>query len=208
MFGSFGALGSSARPRLGGRVRFRRLAGPVAAGFVLAAAAGCASSTAVPGTIPASGSGAASTASASATASASPSAAGTPGASGSATSGGGSTTTGSSPAEPLLTPQAQVQNLPAGTKYVMIISVQVSPDGRTLYADFAAGGGACGLYDTVLQQSGGSVSVGVAHLPKSGAGMCPDIMSFRSAAVQLSAPLAGRTVVDLSDGRTLVAAGS
>jgi len=101
----------------------------------------------------------------------------------------------------VVTPQAQVSTLPTG-KLTGFDSAAHSADGRTLYLGLESQGGACGQYDVVLQQSSGSVSVGLVHL-SAGGRICPMYVAHMLVSAKLSAPLDGRKVVDLANGQVV-----
>ncbi|MBR7832152.1 hypothetical protein KDL01_02710 [Actinospica durhamensis] len=100
------------------------------------------------------------------------------------------------------TPKQQLSAVPAGQKLTAFTTASASADGRTLYVELESMGGACGQYDVVLQESSTSVQVGLVHLA-SGGHICPQFVSALRVAVSLSAPLAGRPVVDLANGQSL-----
>jgi hypothetical protein len=75
-----------------------------------------------------------------------------------------------------------------------------SPDGRTLYLQAMARGGACGQYTVVLQESSTQVRVGLAQLPVKTGVICPMYIAERSFPARLSSPLGTRTVIDLATG--------
>jgi hypothetical protein len=100
-------------------------------------------------------------------------------------------------------PAATVPTPPAHSKYVAIDQETQSADGRTLYLEIEARGGACGQYLVVLQQSASDVHVGLAQLqPKVGV-MCPMYIGPRTFPVKLSSPVAAREVIDLATGKRL-----
>jgi hypothetical protein len=103
------------------------------------------------------------------------------------------------------TPEAQLTQAPAGTKFVVFMSAAHSADGRTLYLGIESQGGACGKYDVVVQQSSASVSVGLIHLP-SGGQICPMFVAHMLVPAKLAAPLDGRRVIDLANGQTVASA--
>jgi hypothetical protein len=100
------------------------------------------------------------------------------------------------------TPKQQLSAVPPGAKLTPFLSASAGSDGRTLEVELESMGGACGEYDVVLQQSSTAVQVGLVHLPASGH-ICPMYVGPLRIAVQLSAPLAGRPVVDLANGQRL-----
>lgn len=198
-------------------LRHRRAASLLAAGavgaLVLAGATACAStgkSVGVSAGGSYSGSASATSASPSASASASPSSgAATAPATGSTKSTGSGTSTGPSTVNPgggiTVTPNDQLTTAPAGTKYVLFDSAAHSTDGRTLYLGIESQGGACGKYDVVLQESSGSVGVGLVHV-SAGTQMCPMYVAHMLVVAKLSAPLDGRRVIDLANGQTVASA--
>lgn len=101
------------------------------------------------------------------------------------------------------TPEAVLAALPAGAKYTAFESATASSDGRTLFVGLESMGGACGQYDVVLHQSGASVEVGLVHMAPKQHVMCPQYVGPMRIAVSLSAPLAGRPVIDLANGQSL-----
>lgn len=103
----------------------------------------------------------------------------------------------------VVTPQAQLSSA-NGKKLTPFDSASHSKDGLTVYVGLESMGGACGQYDVVLQQSSGSVDVGLIHL-SAGTRMCPDYMTHMRVAVKLSAPLNGRTLVDLANNQVVPA---
>lgn len=100
------------------------------------------------------------------------------------------------------TPKAQVGSAPVGIKLTAFDTAVAGQDGRTLFVGLESMGGACGQYSVVLRQSSSDVQVGLVHLPSTGR-MCPQFVGPLNIEVQLSAPLAGRTVVDLANGQRL-----
>jgi hypothetical protein len=100
------------------------------------------------------------------------------------------------------TPKQVLAATPARAKLVPFDGATASADGRTVYVELESMGGACGQYDVVLQQSSGSVGVGLVHVA-SGGHVCPQFVGPMRIAVSLAAPLAGRPVVDLADGQSL-----
>ena len=108
------------------------------------------------------------------------------------------------PAEPpTASAPAVATTPPAKSKYVPIDQETQSADGRTLYLQIEARGGACGQYVLVLQQSASDVRVGLAQLePRIGV-MCPMYIGPRTFPVQLSSPVGTRAVIDLATGKRL-----
>lgn len=104
----------------------------------------------------------------------------------------------------VVAPNAQVSTIPAGGRLTAFDSASSSSDGRTLYLGLESQGGACGQYDVVLQQSSTNVQVGLVHLSSAGK-MCPMYVTHILVTAKLSAPLAGRTVVDLANGEKVQA---
>lgn len=192
------------------RRRLGSLLGTVGFGaLVVATAAGCGSSGKTAG---ASGSSSVpvvtSTSAGAASASASSSPSSTGGATATAT-GGASASASNHPLIPTTggiatTPKAQVSTVPAGAKLVAFDSAARSKDGMTLYLGIMSQGGACGQYDVVLQQNGGTVRVGLAHLP-SGGRVCPMYVAHMLVEAKLSAPLTGGSVVDLANEQVVQA---
>ncbi|HEY3870106.1 MAG TPA: hypothetical protein VGM10_17210 [Actinocrinis sp.] len=174
-------------------------------------AAGCGSQRATAGAAPSSGTGSSASATATGT-----SASATASASSPAPSAGSSTSGGAAPGAsssvnpggpmiglPVMAPEAQVDQLPAGATYIAFGDASRSANGMTLYLNFEAAGGACGKYDAVAQQTSTTVSVGIAHLPRPSGVMCPMFVTITNLEVQLSAPLGSRTVIDLADGQAV-----
>lgn len=99
--------------------------------------------------------------------------------------------------------QAPLSTRPGNSNYVPIDQETQSADGRTLYLEIEARGGACGQYVVVLQEATSDVHVGLAQLqPKVGV-MCPMYIAPRTFPVKLSAPVGTRAVSDLATGRRL-----
>jgi len=96
------------------------------------------------------------------------------------------------------TAQAQSATLPSGAKYVVIDHMSKSTDGRTLYLQTEAQGGACGNYTVVVDESSTQVHVGLAKLPVKTGVMCPMYIAERTFPAKLSSPVGNRTVVDLA----------
>jgi hypothetical protein len=198
-------------------LRHRRTASLLAAGtvgtLVLAGATACAStgksvSVSSGGSYSGSASATSASPSASASASASSSGAATAPATGSTGSTGSGTSTGPSTVNPggiTVSPNDQLTTAPAGTKYVLFDSAAHSTDGRTLYLGIESQGGACGKYDVVVQESSGSVSVGLIHV-SAGTQMCPMYVAHMLVVAKLSAPLDSRRVIDLANGQTVASA--
>lgn len=92
---------------------------------------------------------------------------------------------------------------PARSKYVPIDQETQSADGRTLYLEIEAGGGACGQYVVVLQESASDVRVGLAQLEPRVGVMCPMFVGPRTFSVKLASPVGTRTVIDLATGKRL-----
>lgn len=97
----------------------------------------------------------------------------------------------------------QVTEPPSTAKYVPIDKATRSADGRTLYLQIEARGGACGNYLVVVQQSASRVAVGLAQLPVRTGVMCPMYIGPRIFPATLSSPLGSRPLVDLANGATL-----
>ncbi len=198
-------------------LRHRRAASLLAAGavgaLVLAGTTACAStgksvSVSSGGSYSGSASATSASPSASASASASSSGAATAPATGSTGSTGSGTNTGPSTVNPggiTVSPNDQLTKAAAGTKYVLFDSAAHSTDGRTLYLGIESQGGACGKYDVVVQESSGSVSVGLIHV-SAGTQMCPMYVAHMLVVAKLSAPLDGRRVIDLANGQTVASA--
>jgi hypothetical protein len=110
---------------------------------------------------------------------------------------GGPVVTGS-----IASPAAQVNIPPPGAKLVAFEGVTQSQDGRTLYLLVEARGGACGVYEVVLQQATAEVQVGLASVPSKVALMCPMIVRLENFPVHLSTPLGARKVIDMADGQS------
>jgi hypothetical protein len=96
------------------------------------------------------------------------------------------------------TAQAQSATLPSGAKYVAIDHMSKSTDGRTLYLQTEAQGGACGNYTVVVQESSTQVHVGLAKLPVKTGVMCPMYVAERTFPAKLSSPVGNRAVIDLA----------
>jgi hypothetical protein len=106
-------------------------------------------------------------------------------------------------AAPSAPPAAIFTAPPAKSRYVPIETETHSADGRTLYLEIEAHGGACGQYVAVLQQSPANVHVGLAQLqPKVGV-MCPMYIGPRTFTVKLDAPVGTRTVIDLATNKPI-----
>jgi hypothetical protein len=118
---------------------------------------------------------------------------------------GGSTTppVAANPGGPINAPVSQVGNAPAGSKMVIFEGVSRSADGKTLYMTATAGGGACGQYDAVLQESSGTVKIGLAQLPNTKALPCPMFVRLTQFPVTLSAPIGDRQIIDLANGQVV-----
>lgn len=130
-------------------------------------------------------------------ASASPSPSAAPSTAPSTVNPGGPMSTTPSPTPPIASAP------PAKSKYVPIEQETRSSDGRTLYLQIEAHGGACGQYVVVLQETTANVDVGMAQLePKVGV-MCPMYIGPRTFTVKLPSPVGTRTVIDLATGKPL-----
>lgn len=92
---------------------------------------------------------------------------------------------------------------PAKSNYVPIDQETQSADGRTLYLEIEARGGACGQYVVVLQESASEVRVGLAQLEPRVGVMCPNFIGPRTFPVKLSSPVGTRPVIDLATGKRL-----
>ncbi len=106
-------------------------------------------------------------------------------------------------AVPTATPVAQVTKAPAKAIFVPIDHETVSRDGRTLYLEIEARGGACGQYTVVVQESSTAIHVGLAQLPVKPGIMCPMVIGPRTYSAKLAAPVGSRPVIDLADGSRL-----
>ncbi len=177
------------------------LVGGLSAATLLAALGGCASSTT------SAGAGGSASVAVRTSAAAPTSSTAAAGASSSASTQSGSSASASSTATvagsgTVATPKQQLSAVPAGEKLTGFDSVTASADGRTLYVQLESMGGACGQYDVVLQQSSAQIGVGLVHLT-SGGHVCPQFVGPLRVSVALSAPLAGRTVLDLANDQSL-----
>ena len=101
------------------------------------------------------------------------------------------------------TSAATVPTAPAKSKYVPIDQETQSADGRTLYLEIEARGGACGQYLVVLQESASDVRVGLAQLQPRVGVMCPMDIGPRTFPVKLASPVGAREVIDLATGKRL-----
>lgn len=175
--------------------------------LLVATAAGCASSAKSAGASGASSAPVVTSTSASApsaSASTSPSSAG-----GSAPATGGGASASNHPLIPssggvMTSPKAQLSAVPAGAKLVAFDSASRSKDSMTLYLGIESQGGACGQYDVVLQQNGGTVRAGLVHLPATSR-VCPMYVAHMLIAAKLSAPLSDGSVVDLANNQVVQA---
>ncbi len=104
----------------------------------------------------------------------------------------------SSPSATATTTQAQSATLPSGAKFVAIDHMTKSADGRTLYLQTEAQGGACGNFTVVVQESSTQVHVGLAKLPVKTGVMCPMYLAERTFPAKLSSALGNRAVIDLA----------
>lgn len=134
-----------------------------------------------------------------------PSSPSSPGAPTSANPGGPMRTAPPTLAPPPVTPPpaATVPTPPAKSKYVQIDQETQSADGRTLYLEIEARGGACGQYVVVLQQSAADVRVGLAQLQPRVGVMCPMDIGPRTFPVKLTSPVGAREVIDLATGKRI-----
>lgn len=98
---------------------------------------------------------------------------------------------------------AQMTAPPASAKYVPIDQESQSPDGRSLYLQIEARGGACGQYVVVVKQTAAEVGVGLAQLPVRKGVMCPMYIGPRTFTAKLDSPVGTRIVVDLANGARL-----
>jgi hypothetical protein len=73
-----------------------------------------------------------------------------------------------------------------------------SPDGRTLYLQTQAQGGACGVFTVVVEESATQVHVGLAKMPVKTGVMCPMYVTERTFPAKLSGPIGTRSVIDLA----------
>jgi hypothetical protein len=102
-----------------------------------------------------------------------------------------------------VTSAPQAAAVPSGSKLVVFEGVTRSGDGMTLYLAAMAGGGACGKYDVVVQESSGTVKLGLAHLATAKATICPMFVRMEQFQAHLSSPLADRQVVDMADDQVV-----
>jgi hypothetical protein len=100
-------------------------------------------------------------------------------------------------------PGALLTAPPAKSRYVPIDQESQSADGRTLYLEIEARGGACGQYVEVLQQSTTEVRVGLAQLEPRVGVMCPNYIGPRTFTLKLPSPVGDRTVIDLATGKKI-----
>ena len=127
------------------------------------------------------------------------------------TSGTASTSPGASPAavrQPLVafyqtTPHAVFSAVPTGAKLTGLNTAASTKNGLTLYLGFEIDGGKCGTYDVVLEPSRTDMGVGVIHLP--GSGQQCSTPTQVMLLVNISTSLGLRPVVDLSNGKPVVA---
>ncbi len=105
------------------------------------------------------------------------------------------------PAPSSAPPALTVTTPPAKSKYVPIEQETRSPDGRTLYLETEARGGACGQFAVVLRESTSDVHVGLAQLEPPANVMCPMYIGPRRFTVKLSSPVGARPVIDLATGK-------
>jgi hypothetical protein len=104
------------------------------------------------------------------------------------------------------TPHAVLSAVPAGAKLTGLDTAASTKNGLTLYLGFEIDGGRCGTYDIVLEPSRTDMGAGVIHLPSSGQPCStPTQMTQVLLVVDISTPLGLRLVVDLSNGKPVVA---
>jgi hypothetical protein len=100
-------------------------------------------------------------------------------------------------------PVAQAKTVPAGAKLVVFEGVSRSGDGMTLYMAATAGGGACGQYDVVVQETSTTVELGLAHLPMAKNMPCPMFVRMVQFPATLASPVGDRQVVDMANDQVL-----
>lgn len=119
---------------------------------------------------------------------------------------GATATVGVDPGGPvgaISTPRAQAAAVPSGTQLVGFEGVTKSSNGLTVYMSAMAGGGACGEYDVVVQETSTTVKLGLAHVIPSKSVPCPMFVRVTSFPAKLSSPLGDRQVIDLFDGKNV-----
>jgi hypothetical protein len=112
------------------------------------------------------------------------------------------------PGGPVDPPVAQAPSVPAGAKLVVFDGVARSSNGMTLYLAATAGGGACGQYDVVVQETSSTVELGLAHLAMAKEVPCPMFVRMVQFPANLSSPVGGRKVVDMANGQVLGTGGT
>jgi hypothetical protein len=136
----------------------------------------------------------------------------TAGAVGGPTSGptGSATTPGGvvNPGGPVGTPKGQSSTPPANSTLVGFEGLTKSSDGKTVYLSAMAGGGACGEYEVVVQETSTTVKLGLAHLTPAKTVPCPMFVKETQFPAHLSSPLGDRQVFDLSGGQSVGSGGS
>jgi hypothetical protein len=100
-------------------------------------------------------------------------------------------------------PLAQAESVPAGAKLVVFEGVSRSGDGKTLYMADTTGGGACGQYDVVVQETSTTVELGLAHLPNAKNLPCPMFVRMVQFPANLATPVGDRQVVDMANGQVI-----
>jgi len=105
-------------------------------------------------------------------------------------------------------PVAQAKSVPAGSKLVVFEGVSRSGSGMTLYMAATAGGGACGQYDVVVQETSTTVELGLAQLPKAKNTACPMFVRMVQFPANLTSPVGGRQVIDMANGQVLGTGGT
>ncbi|HEV2633925.1 MAG TPA: hypothetical protein VGX23_02190 [Actinocrinis sp.] len=115
----------------------------------------------------------------------------------------GSTSPAASQGGAIASPQAQAAKVPAGATLVAFQGVSKSSDGMTVYVSAAAGGGVCGQYDVVVQETSGTVSIGLAHIPPAKAVPCPLFLRVTAFPAHLTTPVGNRQVIDLADNSSV-----
>jgi hypothetical protein len=119
---------------------------------------------------------------------------------------GATATVGVNPGGPvgaISTPQAQAAAVPSGTQLVGFEGVTKAANGLTVYLSAMAGGGVCGEYDVVVQETSTTVKLGLAHVIPSKSVPCPMFVRVTSFPAKLSSPLGDRQVIDLFDGKNV-----
>jgi hypothetical protein len=96
-------------------------------------------------------------------------------------------------------PVAQAKSVPAGSKLVVFEGVSRSGNGMTLYMAATAGGGACGQYDVVVQETSSTVELGLAHLPMAKNVPCPMFVRMVQFPANLTSPVGDRQVIDMAN---------